>query len=136
MERISLTTHSRAEFIDITSHVNRVLEKRGVKEGICHIYVPHTTAAVTINENADPSVRKDIINELDRMVPWDGRYAHMEGNAAAHIKATLVGSSVTVPISGGMLALGTWQGVYFCEFDGPRRREVFIQIIKSEYHAN
>ena len=96
------------------------------------MYVPHTTAAVTINENADPSVRKDILNELNRMVPWNGNYAHMEGNSAAHIKATLVGSSISVPISGGKLALGTWQGIYFCEFDGPKYREVFVQMIKSE----
>ncbi len=132
MEKIAVTTHSRAEFIDITSHVNRVLEKQGVREGICCVYVPHTTAAVTINENADPSVRKDIINELDRLVPWNGHYTHGEGNAAAHIRATLVGSSVSAPISGGKLALGTWQGIYFCEFDGPRRREVFVQVISRE----
>jgi secondary thiamine-phosphate synthase enzyme len=84
-----------------------------------------------INENADPSVRKDIINELNQIVPWDGAYAHMEGNAAAHIKATMVGSSVSIPLSGGKLALGTWQGIYFCEFDGPRQREIFVQIIKQ-----
>lgn len=94
--------------------------------------VPHTTAAVTINENADPSVRKDILNELNKMLPWNGNYAHREGNSAAHIKATLVGSSISVPISGGKLALGTWQGIYFCEFDGPKRREVFVQMINSE----
>ena len=132
MDKIHVTTHSHAEFIDITLEVSRILEKGEIKEGICYIYVPHTTAAVTINENADPSVRKDILNELNRMVPWNGHYTHMEGNAAAHIKSTLVGSAVSVPISGGNLALGTWQGIYFCEFDGPRHREVFIQIIKSE----
>ncbi|MDN3514310.1 MAG: secondary thiamine-phosphate synthase enzyme YjbQ [Candidatus Brocadia sp.] len=132
MKKIPLSTHSRSEFIDITSHVNSALKKQGVNEGICHVYVPHTTAAVTINENADPSVRKDIINELDRMVPWNGHYSHLEGNSAAHVKATLVGSSISVPVSGGELALGTWQGIYFCEFDGPRHREVFVHIIKSE----
>lgn len=132
MDKFHVTTHSHAEFIDITQEVNGILEKREIKEGICYVYVPHTTAAVTINENADPSVRKDIVNELNRLVPWNGHYTHMEGNAAAHIKSTLVGSSVSIPISGGKLALGTWQGIYFCEFDGPRRREVFVQIIKRE----
>ncbi|MCF6155463.1 MAG: YjbQ family protein [Candidatus Brocadia sp.] len=132
MDKLHVTTQSHAEFIDITQEVNGILEKREIKEGICYVFVPHTTAAVTINENADPSVRKDIVNELNRLVPWNGHYTHMEGNAAAHIKASLVGSSVSIPISGGKLALGTWQGIYFCEFDGPRRREVFVQIIKRE----
>ncbi|MFN3532923.1 MAG: secondary thiamine-phosphate synthase enzyme YjbQ [Candidatus Brocadia sp.] len=132
MEKIYVTTHSQAEFIDITQEVNEILEKSKVKDGICCVYVPHTTAAVTINENVDPSVRKDILHELNRLVPWNGHYTHTEGNAAAHIKSTLVGSSVSVPVSSGKLALGTWQGIYFCEFDGPRRREVFIKIIKRE----
>lgn len=132
MDKFHVTTHSRAEFIDITQEVNEISEKSKVREGICYVYVPHTTAAVTINENADPSVRKDIIHELDRLVPWDGHYTHMEGNAAAHIKTTLVGSSISVPVSGGKLALGTWQSIYFCEFDGPRRREVYVQVIKRE----
>ena len=132
MNKIEIITHSKAEFIDITMDVDRTLQKKGIKEGMCYVYVPHTTAAVTINENADPSVRKDIINELNKLVPWNGHYTHMEGNAAAHIKSTIVGSSVSIPITGGKLALGTWQGIYFCEFDGPRHREVFVQIIKSE----
>ncbi len=132
MDKIPLVTSSHAEFMDVTQEVSRVLEQRGVKEGICHVYTPHTTTAVTINENADPSVRKDILHELNRMVPWNGHYSHPEGNAAAHIKSALVGSSVSIPVSGGKLVLGTWQGIYFCEFDGPRRREVFVQIIKSE----
>lgn len=128
MDTIPVKTHSRSEFIDITREVSAVVQKQALNEGICCVYVPHTTAAVTINENADPSVRKDVLNELDRIVPWDGRYTHGEGNSAAHIKATMVGSSVSIPVSGGKLALGTWQGIYFCEFDGPRRREVFVQI--------
>ncbi len=132
MDRIQLKTHYKSEFIDITQEVNGIVQKQRIKEGMCYVYVPHTTAAVTINENADPSVRKDILNEFNKMVPWDGNYTHGEGNAAAHIKATLVGSSVSVPISSGKLALGTWQGIYFCEFDGPRHREVFVQTIKSE----
>lgn len=132
MDRIQLKTHSRSEFIDITQEVHGIVQKKEIKEGVCYVYVPHTTAAVTINENADPSVRKDILNEFNKMVPWDGNYTHAEGNAAAHIKATLVGSSVSVPISSGKLALGTWQGIYFCEFDGPRHREVFVQTIRNE----
>ncbi len=132
MDRIQVKTNSRAEFIDITSDISKIVQKRGIKEGVCYVYVPHTTAAVTINENADPSVPKDILNELDKIVPWDDHYTHMEGNAAAHIKSTIVGSSVYIPISDGKLALGAWQGIFFCEFDGPRHREVFVQTIKSE----
>jgi secondary thiamine-phosphate synthase enzyme len=132
MDRIQLKTHSRSEFIDITQEVQGIVQQKERKAGVCYVYVPHTTAAVTINENADPSVRKDILNEFNKMVPWDGNYTHAEGNAAAHVKATLVGSSVSVPISSGKLALGTWQGIYFCEFDGPRHREVFVQIIRNE----
>ncbi|KKO18807.1 MAG: secondary thiamine-phosphate synthase enzyme YjbQ [Candidatus Brocadia sp.] len=132
MEKIQVTTHARAELIDITREVEKLLVKQTMKEGICYLYVPHTTAAITINENADPSVREDILHDLSRLIPWNGSYTHGEGNAAAHIKSTLVGSSVSVPVSSGKLALGTWQGIYFCEFDGPRRREVFVQIMKNE----
>lgn len=132
MDKIHVKTHSQSEFINITPEVNKIVHRLGFKEGVCYVYVPHTTAAVTINENADPSVPKDILNELHKIVPWDDRYTHMEGNAAAHIKSTIVGSSVYIPISGGELALGTWQGIFFCEFDGPRHREVFVQTIKSE----
>lgn len=132
MDKIPIITHSHTEFINITRKVEELLEKQSAKEGICYIYVPHTTAAITINENADPSVKEDMIHDLNRMVPWNGHYTHREGNAAAHIKSTLVGSSVSVPVSLGKLALGTWQGIYFCEFDGPRRREVFVQIMKHE----
>jgi secondary thiamine-phosphate synthase enzyme len=131
MEKISIKTHSKSELIDITQEVNEIVQKSATKEGMGYVYIPHTTAGVTINENADPSVRKDIINELDNIVPWNGSYTHGEGNAAAHIKSTLVGSSVSIPISQGRLILGTWQGIYFCEFDGPRHREVLIQIIKG-----
>ena len=132
MNKIQVKTHSKSELINLTPEVNKIVQRLGFKEGVCYVYVPHTTAAVTINENADPSVQKDILNELDKIVPWDNRYTHMEGNAAAHIKSTIVGSSVYIPISDGKLALGTWQGIFFCEFDGPRHREVFVQTIKSE----
>lgn len=131
MDKIPVKTHSRAEFIDITVEVSRIVQKSGAKEGVCYVYIPHTTAAVTINENADPSVQRDIISELNKIVPWDGHYSHTEGNSAAHIKSTLVGSSVSIPISDGKLALGTWQGIYFCEFDGPRNREVFVQAMRN-----
>ncbi len=132
MNKIQVKTHSQSEFINITPEVNKIVHRLGFKEGVCYVYVPHTTAAVTINENADPSVPKDILNELNKIVPWDDRYTHMEGNATAHIKSTIVGSSVYIPVSDGKLALGTWQGIFFCEFDGPRHREVFVQTIKSE----
>lgn len=131
MEKISIKTHSRSEFVDITQEVDEIVRKSETKEGMCYVYIPHTTAGVMINENADPSVRKDIINKLDNIVPWNGIYTHCEGNAAAHIKSTLMGSSVSIPISEGRLLLGRWQGIYFCEFDGPRHREVFVKIIKG-----
>ena len=128
MESFSVRTGSRTELIDITSRVEDAVRKSGVEDGLCCVYVPHTTAGVTINENADPSVRQDILMELNKMVPFDDNYTHSEGNSAAHIKASLVGTSVTVPLQGGRLALGTWQGIYFCEFDGPRSRRVFLTV--------
>ncbi|MDO8130584.1 MAG: secondary thiamine-phosphate synthase enzyme YjbQ [Candidatus Brocadiales bacterium] len=136
MDKIHIKTHSRTELVDITSEVNMAVQKYGVKEGFCLVYVPHTTAGVTINENADPSVQRDIINELNKVIPQGSHYTHMEGNADAHIKSTLVGSSVSIPVSGSKLALGTWQGIYFCEFDGPRSREAFVQIIKNEQYLH
>jgi len=132
MNKISVKTHKRSEFIDITGEVDNFVQKQDVQEGMCFVYVIHTTAAITINENADPSVQKDIIEELNKIVPWSDNYAHMEGNAAAHIKASILGSTISVPVSRGKLALGTWQGIFFCEFDGPRKREVIIQTVKSE----
>jgi len=114
--------------MDITPLVKDIVGKSKIENGVCYIFVPHTTAGITINENADPSVREDILMKLDKLVPWQGNYTHMEGNAAAHIKASLVGSSETIPIEKGELALGTWQGVFFAEFDGPRRREVWVKI--------
>jgi len=114
--------------IDVTRKIAESVEKSGIKEGTCTIYVPHTTAAVTINEGADPSVKADVINTLNRLVPFEADYSHMEGNSAAHIKSTLVGVSRTVPITGGGLALGTWQSIFFCEFDGPRRRRILVTI--------
>jgi secondary thiamine-phosphate synthase enzyme len=131
MKEISVKTSSRVELIDITHLVEKVVSENKIKSGICTVYVPHTTAAVTINENADPSVRGDIIAELNKIVPFDDNYSHLEGNAAAHIKASIIGSSETILVNGGSLVLGTWQGIYFCEFDGPRNRKVIIKIIEG-----
>lgn len=132
LNKLSIRTHSRSELMDITPLVRDVIHKSKIENGICYVFVPHTTAGITINENADPSVRQDILVELDKLVPWQGDYTHLEGNAAAHIKASLVGSSETIPIEKGDLALGTWQGVFFAEFDGPRRREVWVKITKTD----
>ncbi|MBM3251786.1 MAG: YjbQ family protein [Candidatus Omnitrophica bacterium] len=131
MEKIIIKTSSRTELIDITDKIQQVVNKSKVGEGICVVFVPHTTAGITINENADPSVRKDILKELNKVIPFDDNYSHSEGNAAAHIKASLMGASLNVIIDGGALALGTWQGIYFAEFDGPRSREVWIKIQKG-----
>ena len=131
LNRLSIRTHSRSELMDITPLVRDIVHKSKIENGVCYIFVPHTTAGITINENADPSVRQDILAELDKLVPWRGNYAHLEGNAAAHIKASLVGSSETIPVEKGDLVLGTWQGVFFAEFDGPRRREVWVRITKT-----
>ncbi len=129
MWTIEIYTTSHNEMIDITEKVRSLVKKSGVKEGLCVVYVPHTTAAVTINENADPSVRHDILATLNKIVPWNDRYTHLEGNAAAHIKAATMGSDRTVLVHNGDLVLGTWQGIFFCEFDGPRTRRVFVEVI-------
>lgn len=126
---INIKTRSQIEFIDITSQVQSVIDKSGFKDGVCYVYVPHTTAAVTINENADPDVIRDIITKLDEIVPLNGNYRHTEGNSAAHIKASIIGASESVFIKDGRLVLGTWQSIFFCEFDGPRSRRVFIKLI-------
>jgi secondary thiamine-phosphate synthase enzyme len=131
MKEISIKTSSRMELIDITHLVEKVVSESKIKSGLCTIYVPHTTAAVTINENADPSVKKDIITELNKIVPFDDNYSHLEGNAAAHIKASIIGPSETILVNDGSWVLGTWQGIYFCEFDGPRTRKVIIKIIEG-----
>jgi secondary thiamine-phosphate synthase enzyme len=121
-------TSSRLEMVDITRQVRDAVASHGAGDGWCTVYVPHTTAGVTINEGADPDVASDILDALERIVPSGGSYRHREGNAAAHVKASLVGSSARVPIEGGRLALGTWQAVFFCEFDGPRSRTVLFEV--------
>lgn len=124
----SVSTHSRTELLDITVQVQKFVRESGVASGLLLLFVPHTTAAVTINENADPSVKEDLLAELNRLIPFTGRYRHAEGNSAAHVKSSLLGPSQTLLIEEGQLVLGTWQGVYFCEFDGPRKRTVLVQI--------
>ncbi len=126
---LTIKTKNRTEMIDITEQVQKVLRESKVQDGIVIVFVPHTTAAVTINENADPSVQHDILSELNRLIPFSGPYQHTEGNSAAHIKSTLVSPSQFLLIEGGRLLLGTWQGIYFCEFDGPRSRKAWIKII-------
>ena len=130
--RLSVRTGGRVEFQDITGIVRDTISSSGVKSGVCHVFVPHTTAGVTINEHADPSVMQDIADQLDKMVPQHNRYRHLEGNSPAHIKASLVGSSQTVFIEDGRPVLGTWQGVFFCEFDGPRNRSLLIRIVADD----
>lgn len=125
---IEVRTSSRTQFIDITDKVSGEVKRRGIQNGTCSVFVQHTTAGLTINENADPDVVRDILAGLVRLVPATGDYQHAEGNSDAHIKASLMGFSLTVPVIDGRLALGTWQGLYFCEFDGPRNRHVLVGI--------
>lgn len=128
MHELRVKTGSRNDFVDITAEVQQAVSDSGVDDGVCLVFVPHTTAAVTINEGADPAVRRDIEAELDKVFPWSDGYVHAEGNSAAHIKTSLVGSSETVLVAGGRLILGTWQSIYFCEFDGPRDRKVYVRV--------
>jgi secondary thiamine-phosphate synthase enzyme len=132
MKQFSVKTNARFEMVDITRRVGAVVRESKVTSGVCHVFVPHTTAAGTINENADPSVPRDILAELDKVIPLNDNYRHMEGNAAAHIKASLVGPSETVFVDNGELVLGTWQSLFFCEFDGPRTRRVLVEVVGAE----
>jgi secondary thiamine-phosphate synthase enzyme len=125
----SVPTHDRTEMVDITSEVQKVVQESKQQEGLCCVFIPHTTAGITINENADPSVQQDILQELNKVIPFQDNYSHLEGNSAGHIKSSLIGSSVNVIIENVKLKLGTWQGIYFCEFDGPRTRQVWVKII-------
>ena len=124
---LSVTTRNRSEMIDITSKIEEELKKSGLKDGVCFLFVPHTTAGITINESADPGVATDIQEMLNKLIPWEGSYRHLEGNSAAHIKSSLIGNSVMVFVESGHLKLGTWQGIFFCEFDGPRSRKLYIK---------
>lgn len=126
---LEVKTKELTQMVDITKQISGIVEESGVQEGLCHLFVPHTTAGLVINENADPSVALDILTQLNKMIPFSNGYQHMEGNSAAHIKSALTGVSKTVFITGGRLFLGTWQGIYLCEFDGPRNRKVLIRTI-------
>jgi len=128
---LSVKTDEREEFIDITARVREAVHQMGLTEGVITVYVPHTTAAVTINENADPDVVHDVLYALDKAFPNDHRFRHTEGNSTAHIKSSVIGTSVQVIVHQGRLVLGTWQGIYFCEFDGPRHRSLFITGLSS-----
>lgn len=125
---MGVRTGSKTEMVDITSSVQKEISKSGVKEGVCTVYVPHTTAGITINEGADPAVCQDILSKLNELVPPDAGYRHMEGNSDSHIKASLMGSSVNLLVEDGRLLIGTWQKIFFCEFDGPRSRKVYIRV--------
>lgn len=129
-KRIRTTAHT--QMLDVTAAVNDAVKNAGVKSGLAVVWVPHTTAAVTVNENADPDVKSDISREINKIVPWEDGYRHVEGNSAAHLKASLFGASETLLIEDGRLALGTWQDVYFAEFDGPRTREIWIKIFPDD----
>jgi secondary thiamine-phosphate synthase enzyme len=131
MRVLSVPTDHRVELLDVTGQIAAALADEGLRRGAAVVFVPHTTAGVTINENADPSVRRDLETTLARMAPPDLPYTHLEGNADAHVKAGLMGSSVTVPVEDGRLQLGTWQGIYFAEFDGPRRRSLWVQFLPA-----
>jgi len=131
MEVISIKTFQRIELIEITRKIEEAIDKQGVNNGICCLFVPHTTAALTLNENADPSVKDDFKYKINSLIPKNDSYSHGEGNSDSHIKSSIFGPSLTLIISGGNLVLGTWQGIYFCEFDGPRNRKLYIKIIKD-----
>jgi secondary thiamine-phosphate synthase enzyme len=126
MKELEINTRKHTEFIDITGLVQDSLSSLGLRQGTVTVFVPHTTAGIMINENADPDVLADIEKALERMAPWQGNYSHGEGNAAAHVKTSLLGSSAVVPVENGRLRLGTWQSIFFCEFDGPRQRKVWL----------
>lgn len=129
MDQFDVRTQQRTEFVDVTRRVQEIVERSGVQSGLCTVYVPHTTAACTINEHADPDVARDILAEVNKIVPFEDDYRHDEGNSAAHIKASLFGASHSIPIHQGRVTLGTWQGIFLCEFDGPRTRHVCVQVV-------
>ncbi len=124
-------TSEHSQLTEITAEVRRIVAESGIKDGVCTVFIPHTTAAVTINENADPDVVRDFTMELDKIVPWVDGYHHAEGNSAAHLKSSMIGFSQQIIIEEGRLVLGTWQGIYFCEFDGPRHRKVYVKIMEG-----
>ena len=128
-EIIKIKTSAHTQMTDITRDVQAAVSKSGITDGICLVFTPHTTAAITINEDADPDVVRDFTKEINKIVPWEDDYLHMEGNSAAHLKSSMIGASEQIIVEDGRLMLGTWQGIYFCEYDGPRNREVWVKII-------
>jgi secondary thiamine-phosphate synthase enzyme len=132
IKQLRVKTQLRTDLIDITQGVQRIVSESGVRSGICYIHVPHTTAAITINENSDPNVGRDILKELNQIIPFDNHYSHMEGNSAAHIKSSIIGVSIALMVEEGRIALGTWQAVFFCEFDGPRDRRVLVKVTADD----
>lgn len=128
MKTLTVKTDKHTQMKDITPQIRQAIRESGAEEGICTIFVPHTTAAVTINENADPDVVRDFTMEINKIVPWEDGYRHIEGNSAAHLKSSLIGFSETILVEGGEPVLGTWQGIYFVEFDGPRTRKVYVRV--------
>ena len=131
LETIQVNTPDHAVMVDVTDVISRAIEKHGVKSGLCVLYVPHTTAGIMVNEGADPTVMEDILGILDKLAPWRDGYGHTEGNAAAHMKAILIGGSKTIIIDGGRLMLGTWERIFLCEFDGPRTRKIRVKIVSD-----
>ena len=127
--KLDINTSEHTQMLDITGLVRKAVMESKVKDGICTVFIPHTTAAVTINENADPDVVRDFTMEINKIVPWEDGYHHMEGNSAAHLKSSMIGFSEQIIIDSGRLVLGTWQGIYFCEFDGPRHRKVYVKVM-------
>lgn len=132
MKQFSVKTSGRCQMIDITNHVREIISQSGYASGICHVFIPHTTAGITINENADPDVPKDILATLQKLIPEHDRYRHQEGNSDAHVKSSLMGTSQAIFIENGKLVLGTWQSLFFCEFDGPRTRTVWVKIVPAD----
>ena len=132
MDELTVKTYRQTDMVNITSQLQAIVRTTGIERGICTVFVPHTTAGVTINENADPDVIRDMIMEMNKIIPFSDGYAHSEGNSAAHIKSALFGCSLSVIVEGGCLQLGNWQSVFFCEFDGPRTRKVWVQMLSAE----
>lgn len=131
IRQLRVKTTARTELVDITQAVQRLVAESGVRSGVCYLHVPHTTSGITVNENTDPNVGRDILKELNKVIPFDDHYGHAEGNSAAHIKSSLMGVSTSLLVEEGRLALGTWQAVFYCEFDGPRERRVLVKVIKE-----
>ena len=133
MKKMTISTKERTEIIDISNQVKQAVSESKLKDGFCTVYIPHTTAAVTINEGADPAVAQDIVNKINDLIPKDPKYLHTEGNSDAHIKSAIIGSTISIPIEGSKLVLGTWQSIFFCEFDGPRLRTYYVKLTGEKH---